>query len=138
MIQQILGSFGWLIPSNWEQLLWMLMGLQFAYAFGKRCDAEIQASPWFAGLNRFQKYLVESCLNFMHHWYVILLAFYLPSSWVPIRWFLIGIFWDDVRDIQNMVRRYRKMAKILSDLAIERENNHSETPTDPSTENNPE
>jgi hypothetical protein len=99
----------------------MLAGFQFALAFGKRADAEVQNTVWFKSLTGWQKYLVASSLNFLHHWYVVILAYYLPGFMpepylTPVQWLLIGIFWDDVHDYNNLVRRYQKSLKTLQDL----------------------
>lgn len=116
MVNQSIGDFIFPIPTNNVEIFWFLLGIQFAYAFGSKLDYEMQQSDWFKKLEPAIQAALKRLMDFTHHWwiggflwlYASQIAGWLDlSSYVTeIMFFGYGILVDDIRDIDNLKRRY--------------------------------
>jgi hypothetical protein len=125
LIQQVvnttatsIGSFTFPVPTENIEIFWTLAGIQFAYSFGSQLDQDITAGDWFKGLKGWRQGLVKRVLDVTHHWiYGGILWLYAdkiavlikhPSWNIPILFFGFGILIDDIRDVENLKRRYKR------------------------------
>ena len=112
----IIGSFTFPIPSTNLELFWLLLGMQFGRSFGKKLDQGIQAGTTFKNLPEWVRGVVKRLLDFTHHWWIggflwiyptlfaSLILF--PNSVVEVTFFGLGLMADDLRDVDNLKRRY--------------------------------
>lgn len=105
------------VPNGNIQIFWVLLGMQFGRSFGKKLDQEMQAAGWFTGLPPAVQGFLKRVLDFTHHWWVggflwlypmaVINYLGLPVSWeIPVIFFGVGLLIDDLRDVQNLRRRY--------------------------------
>jgi len=111
-------SFVFPIPTTNIQIFWSLLGAQFGRSFGKQLDQGIQAGDTFQGLTDWQKDIVKRILDFTHHWWVggflWLYATEINNLMIdggtgfiiPLTFFGFGLMVDDMRDIENLKRRF--------------------------------
>ena len=112
----VIGSFIFPVPSTNLELFWLLLGMQFGRSFGKKLDQGIQAGTTFNNLPEWVRGVVKRLLDFMHHWQYggviwlyateIALALGLPNRVPEILFFGLGLMVDDIRDVENLKRRY--------------------------------
>lgn len=105
------------IPIDNFQLIWLLIGMSFGRAFGKKLDYEIQQSEWFKKQPSWRQSIIRRILDFSHHWqYGALVWLYAPLIVKALSWptllpevlfFGVGIFIDDIRDFQHVLDRYK-------------------------------
>lgn len=107
------------IPVDNFQLVWLLIGMTFARAFGKKLDYTVQQTRFFKDLNQpLVKWLIKAILDFTHHWWMgAIIWLYAPLIVKIISWptllpevlfFGVGIFFDDIRDFKHVLARYKK------------------------------
>lgn len=115
LVAQTVGQFVFPIPTTNIQIFWTLLGANFGRSFGKKLDQGIQASEWFKSLDPLSKNFVKRVLDFTHHWWIGgLLWLYADAIAVgrlsgyvtEIMFFGYGLLIDDLRDIDNLKRRY--------------------------------
>ncbi len=104
------------IPTSNLEIFWLLLGMQFGRSFGKKLDQGIQSGTWFNKLKDWEKGIVKRILDFFHHWWVggllwlyatdIALRLGLSHHVIAITFFGVGLLLDDIRDIDNLKRRY--------------------------------
>jgi len=100
------------VPSTLLEATWFALGLCFGRSFGKRLDYYVQQSEWYEGLEPWQRWLVKSALNLLHHWWVGLLLMVYVAHVPELYWFGAGLLVDDLPDIPARVRKYLKLAPI--------------------------
>ena len=116
-VAQVIGDFVFPIPSDNYQIFWALMGAQFGGSFGSELDYGIQESEWFKKQNPWVQGFIKRALDFLHHWwmgaflwlYAVNVASFIGSQTlkIPIMFFGFGLMVDDLRDIENLKRRYK-------------------------------
>ena len=116
LIQQVVGGFLFPIPTTNLEIFWTLLGAQFGRSFGKKLDQGIQAGDWFKSLSPTWRGIIKRILDFTHHWqYGGILWLYSteislrlgnPAYSIPILFFGFGLMLDDIRDIDNLKRRF--------------------------------
>ena len=105
------------VPAGNIEILWLLLGMSFGRSFGKKLDYTIQEDPWFKKQSASLRWLMKSILDFTHHWWIGALIWiyaplfvkwwFWPSLLTEITWFGVGLFFDDIRDYKNIIRRYQ-------------------------------
>lgn len=111
------------IPLPYPLDFWALMaiagGMTFGRAFGKRIDCEIQQTEWFKKQGFWVQQVVTRLLDCLHHWWIGVIIMYavavqsnfvittlkVPESLLPpIFYFGFGLFLDDIRDVQHILK----------------------------------
>ena len=125
-LEELGGDFIIPTPDTNIEFFWALLGVQFGRSFGKRLDQNIQGSKWFKDIGKKNYYgipgytvqwFIRTILDVTHHWWFggilwlyptqILDFLGWPASWaVAVSFFGIGLMFDDLRDIENLKRRY--------------------------------
>lgn len=116
LIGQTIGDFTFPIPTSNIEIFWTLLGIQFAYAFGSKLDYEMQQTEWFKSLDPIIRGTLKRLMDFLHHWWIgaflwlyaeqIAIRLGLMNYSTEILFFGFGILVDDIRDIDNLKRRY--------------------------------
>lgn len=116
LIQQVVGGFLFPIPTANLEIFWTLLGAQFGRSFGKKLDQGIQKGEWFLSLSPPWKGIIKRVLDVTHHWwiggglwlYADLIAgkLGLMNYSTEILFFGFGLMLDDLRDIENLKRRF--------------------------------
>lgn len=106
------------IPQDNFQIIWLLIGMTFGRAFGKKFDHSMQTTEFFIKQGPLAQWFLKSLLDFLHHWWIgaliwhyahiITKLFFWPSLLLEVTWFGIGIFIDDIRDFRHVLARYKK------------------------------
>lgn len=107
------------IPVDNFQLVWLLIGMSFGRAFGKKLDYTVQQTQFFKDLNLpLAQWLIKALLDFTHHWWVgaiiwlyaplIVKILVWPTLLPEVLFFGVGIFLDDIRDFKHVLARYKK------------------------------
>ena len=105
------------LPVGNIELIWLLLGMSFGRSFGKKLDYTIQETDWFKTRGKEAQWLIKSILDFFHHWWIgaliwmyaplIVKWLFWPTLLVEVQWFGIGLFFDDIRDFENILKRYQ-------------------------------
>lgn len=116
LVAQTIGDFTFPIPTNNVEIFWVLLGIQFAYAFGSKLDYEMQQTEWFKKLDPVLQGTLKRIMDFLHHWWMgaflwlyaeqIAIRIGVSNYSTEILFFGLGILFDDIRDIENLKRRY--------------------------------
>lgn len=116
LVAQTVGDFNFPIPTSNLEIFWFLLGIQFAFAFGSKLDYEMQQAEWFKKLDPMVQGILKRCMDFLHHWWMgaflwlysdqIAIWLGLSNYSTEIMFFGLGILFDDIRDIDNLKRRY--------------------------------
>lgn len=107
------------IPETMAYLVVMLMGMAFGAAFSK-IDYIIQQMQGFKDHGPIMQAVIKMFLDFFHHWWMGALVWLYPhmfAKWLNLwpsiipemMWFGAGVFLDDFKDFDNLLRRYKKI-----------------------------
>ena len=82
-------------------------------------DETVQGLDWFKGSSPFRKYLTRKLMDLFHHWQsgalLMILSYPQMGLFASFNWVLwvlgFGLFISDIRDFENLKRRYATQAE---------------------------
>jgi len=97
------------VPVTSEQLFLVLLGLSFGHAFSN-FDYDMQQGKLYTGAPAWAQWLMKRLMDFTHHWWIgyAMYLYPLPLQFAEaIRWFGAGVFYDDLADYKQLLKRYK-------------------------------
>ena len=102
------------IPVTNLEIVALAMGITFGRNIGKKLDQGIKNSDWFTNRHMVVQWTVEKVLDCTHHWWVgALIWLYAVQisaliAFDPrfILFFGVGLFVDDIKDFEHVIKRY--------------------------------